>query len=267
MSRLGVLGVPAVRTLTLALLAAIGLSGCVGASLAGGPLVSAVQLLGDRTVERTVAADVTETTGVTEAVLVRMGFAIEHREHGDGVRRLRAEAEEITVHATLERVTSKLTRLGVRVEAGRLVADRDTSVQIHEQIAAALVPARAPVTDAGAAEALTTLQGEIRKLRSNIEERRVERPAPAAAPDTRAVRVEPGAIVTVPMSAALPTVGGAAPPVSVQAPVTPAMAVSPAAPADASRIPDTPDSRVAAPLRPAATLTPIQPTRGVATER
>ena len=257
----------AARALALALLTALGVSGCVGAGLIGGPLVSAVQLIGDRTVERTVAADLTETAGVTEAVLGRMGFGIEHRERGDGIRRLRAAAEEITVHVTLERVTGKLTRLGLRVEAGRLVADRDTGAQIHDQVAAALAPVRAPAADPGAAEALNTLHGEIRKLRSDIEERRVERSAtaPAAAPDTP-LRVEPGAIVTVPMSAALPTVGGPAPPVSVQAPVTPVVAVSPA---EELRTPATSalDSRVAAPLRPASALTPIQPTRGVGTER
>ena len=260
-------GPAAVRALALALLAAL-TSGCVGAGLVGGPLVSAVQLVGDRTVERTVSADLAEALGVTEGVLVRMGFSIGHPERGDGVRRLRAVAEEVTVHVTLERVTGKLTRLGVRVEAGRLLADRDTGAQIHDQVAAALAPARLPATEPGAAaEALTTLQGEIRRLRSDIEERRAERPAPVAESGAT-LRLEPGAIVTVPMSAALPTVGGPAPSVSIQAPVTPIPAASPAvsgtSPAPAA---SAPDSRVAAPLRPATALTPIQPTRGVAGER
>jgi hypothetical protein len=258
-------GSAAARALALALLTAL-TSGCVGAGLVGGPLVSAVQLVGDRTVERTVGADLAAAVGVTEAVLVRMGFAIEQRERREGIRRLRAAAEEVTVHVTLERVTGKLTRLGLRVEAGRLLADRDTGAQIHDQVAAALAPARLPATEPGAAEALTTLQGEIRRLRSDIEERRAERPAPAGE-SSAPMRLEPGAIVTVPMSAALPTVGGPAPSVSVQAPVTPipkASAVSNTSPAPAAVVPD---SRVAASLRPATALTPIQSTSGVASER
>ena len=57
----------------------------VAAGLAAGPLVSAVQLVGDRTVERTVAAELAEAQGATEAVLARMAFRIESRERDDGI--------------------------------------------------------------------------------------------------------------------------------------------------------------------------------------
>jgi hypothetical protein len=255
--------------LVLGLVVALATSGCVAAGLAGGPLMSAVQLIGDRTVERTVAAELAEALGATEAVLTRMAFRIEDREREEGVRRLRAVADEVTVHVRLERVTNKLTRLGLRVEAGGLLPDRDTGTQIQEQVAAALAPAtaRAPVSEPGAAEAWTTLQGEIRKLRSDIEERRAaERPARAGENGTT-MRLEPGAIVTVPMSAALPTVGGQAPPVSIQAPATPISTVAESASLPRGAAAATLDARMGAPLRPAAALTPIQPAVGVGSDK
>jgi len=257
---------PRIRGLALGVVVALTTSGCIAAGLATGPLMGAVQLIGDRTVDRTIAAGLAEAVGATEAVLARMAFRIESRERDDGIRRLRAVADDVTVHAKLERVTAKLTRVGLRVEAGRMVADRDTGTQMHEQIAALLAPvmARPPAGDPGAAEALTTLHGEIRKLRSEIEERRAaERPAPAG--ETGAsVRLEPGAVVTVPMSAALPTVGGPAPSVSVPAPATASAKVSPSEPVPGRReaSPTTLEARIA-PLHPAGILTPIPPATGV----
>jgi hypothetical protein len=248
---------------------ALSTSGCVAAGLAAGPLMTAVQVVSDRTVERTVAAELAEAQGVTEAVLTRMAFRIESRERDDGLRRLRAVAGDVTVHAKLERVTATMTRVGLRVEAGRLVADRDTGAQIHEQISRLLEPAsaRPAPSDPALTEALTTLQGEVRKLRSDQEERRAaERPAPSASASTSGLRVEPGAIVTAPMSAALPTVGGSAPPVAVAVPATAASTPPPAVPA--TRRDDGPaDLRTAAPLAPAGVLTPIRPGPGVGSSR
>lgn len=263
-------GLRPVRGLALGLVVALATSGCVAAGLAGGPLISAVQLIGDRTVERTVAAELAEALGATEAVLTRMAFRIEDRQREEGVQRLRAVADEVTVHVKLERVTTKLTRLGFRVEAGGLRADRDTGTQIHEQVAAALAPAppRAPVSEPVAAETLTTLQGEIRKLRSDIEARRAaERPA-SAGENRTSMRLEPGAIVTIPMSAALPTLGGPAPPVSVPAPATASATVQPIEPVPGRRepAPGTLEARTA-PLRPAGALTPILPATGVGSGR
>jgi hypothetical protein len=259
-------GLVRISGLALGLAAALATSGCVAAGLAAGPLMSAVQLVGDRTVERTVAAELAEAQGATEAVLARMAFRIESRERDDGIRRLRAVSDGLTVHARLERVTAKLTRVGLRVEAGRMVADRDTGAQMHDQIAALLAPviARPPAGDPGAADALTSLQGEIRKLRSDIEERRAaERPA-AASDNGRSMRVDPGAVVAAPMSAALPTVGGPAPPVSVAVPAAAGPAVPVAQSALLRREPAPPtDARTAAPLLPAGTLSPIQPAMGV----
>jgi len=260
-------GLARIGALVLGLAMGLATSGCVAAGLAGGPLVSAVQLVSDRSVERTVAAELGEAQGATEAVLARMAFRIEGRELEDGIRRLRAVADGVMVHATLERVTAKLTRVGLRVEAGRLVADRDTGAQIHEQIAAVLAPpaTRVPAGDPGASEALTSLQGEIRRLRSDIEERRPVASPAATGDDGPSMRVEPGAVVTPPMSAALPTVGGAAPPVTVAVPAAngPAVTVARSASLRREAVQPTVDSRTAAPLQPAGALTPILPVNGV----
>jgi hypothetical protein len=250
--------------LVLGCVVALASSGCVAAGLAAGPLMSAVQLISDRTVERTVAAELAEAQGVTEAVLTRMAFRIESRERDDGIRRLRAVAGDVTVHAKLERVTATMTRVGLRVEAGKLVADRDTGAQIHEQITGLLTSASArPVaSDPAVTEALTTLQGEVRKLRSDHQERQVTEPLAPTRHGT-SMRVEPGAIVTAPMSAALPTVGGSAPPVSVPLPATAVSAVPQPAPASLQREAAADDARTAAPLAPASALTPILPAKGV----
>jgi len=254
--------------LALGMLLALSTSGCVAAGLGGGPLMSAVQMIGDRTVERTVGADLVEAQGVTEAVLMRMAFRIEDRQRDDGLRRLRAVADDVTVHAKLERVTAKLTRVGLRVERGRILADRDTGAQIHEQIAALLTPTTAPsaVGDPAAAEALTTLQAEIHRLRSDLEGRRTERPMPTRETGT-AVRIEPGGVVSIPLSAALPTVGGPAPPVSVPVPATaPTASAVPTASSPPEVRPASLPASIVRPLHPASALTPIQAATGAGSD-
>ncbi len=257
-------GLTRVGGLALALIVAVATSGCVAAGLATGPLMSAVQLIGDRSVERTVPAELAEAQAATEAVLVRLGFRIETRERDDDSRRLRAVAGDVTLHATLERVTATLTQVALRVERGRMLADRDTSAQIHDQIAAVLAPpvARTPPADPAAAEALATLHTEVHKLRSDIEARRTAERAVPAREDRATIRLEPGAVVTVPLSAALPTVGGPAPPVSVP---KPAVAASPAVVEPTTSRPESGHRTHGAstPLHPAGALTPIQAAAGV----
>jgi hypothetical protein len=242
---------------------ALATSGCVAAGLATGPLMSAVQVIGDRAVERTVGGELSEAVGVTEAVLARMAFRIEDREREDGVRRLRAVADDVTVHVRLERVTGALTRIKVRVETGGLLPDRDTASYIQQQVAAVLAspPTTAAAPTERAVEAVSTLQREVQKLRVDIEERqRHPGQAGTASGDvSRGARVETGAIVNVPMSAALPTVGGAPPAISVATPAAPiaaaeAVGAAPRGAADAASR----DARTSV-LRAAESLTPIRP--------
>ena len=256
-------GLARVGGLALGLLVAVATSGCVAAGLATGPLMSAVQLIGDRAVERTMSAELADAQGATEAVLIRHGFRIEARERDDGSRRLRAVADDVTVHARLERVTATLTQLSLRVERGRMLADRDTSAQIHDQIAALVAPPVArTAADPVAAEALATLQGEVHKLRSDIEARRTTERTVPASDNAATIRLEPGAVVTVPLSAALPTVGGPAPRVTVAEPA----AAPPTTVMNSTASRPEPGHRThgaSTPLHPAGTLTPIQAAVGV----
>jgi hypothetical protein len=258
------------RGLALALIATLATSGCVAAGLATGPLMSAVQLIGDRTVERTVAADLAAAQGATEAVLARMAFRIEDRERHEGVRSLRAVTDGVTVHAKLERVTATLTRIGLRVEVGRVTADRDTGTQMQEQIAASLgAPvASSRANDPVSAEALATLQTEIQKLRSGIEARAAAERSASGAESGPTMRVETGGVVTVPMSAALPTVGGPTLPVSVAVPAgAPGATVAQSGSSGPEPAEATLGASTSTPLHPAGALTPIQAATGVGSDQ
>jgi hypothetical protein len=269
---------PVVRVggLALGLAVALATSGCVAAGLATGPLMSAVQLIGDRSVERTVQADMQEAWAATEVALTGMAFRVEGRDREEAQWRLRGVADGVTVHARLERVTARLTRMAFRVETGGLGADRNTGEQIHEQVAQVLVATgRAATNGAGAvsAEALTSLEAEVRRMRLEMEERKpststVPGRAPEPAPT---LRVEPSAIITVPASAALPTAPGPTPITSVARPVgaVAPIVVEPLAIGAATGVEgaiEAPASSsitsMTAPLRPAAALTPIGPASG-----
>lgn len=257
--------------LVASLAIALATSGCVAAGLATGPLVTAVQAIGDRAVERTVGGELSEALGVTEAVLTRMAFRIEERERGDGIRRLRAVADDVTVHVRLERVTGALTRIKIRVETGRLLPDRDTGSHIQQQIAALLAspPTTAAASTERAVEAVSTLQREVQKLRVDIEERHAGEAAMARteASTSPGPRVESGAIVNVPMSVALPTVGGAAPPISVATPAAPSPAAGSVGAAPRGAVEGAVRDAQAPGLRAAEALTPIRPISGDQTGR
>lgn len=258
------------QTALLALATGIAASGCVAAGFATSPLVSAVQLVGDRSVERTVTADKHEAWAAVESALDRMGFRVESRDRADGDWRLRSAADRVTVVATLEGVTSRVTRVTVRVETGGLLADRHTAVAIHDEIskeltAAATGRAAAPAAAAIPGEAMTSLETEVRRLRTEMDERSAAGRVPATeTTGAPAWRVQPSAVVTVPLSAALPSVPGPVPMTTV---VQPAAVVPPiAAGAPAAPEPVTPPARGAsigtdrtAPLAPAEPLAPIGP--------
>lgn len=215
----------AVRTrlpiVILVLAAAMASGGCVAAGLAAGPLMSAVQAISERAVERTVPADVPTTAAAVEAVLLRSGLRVEERRtDGHGLRLLGA-SEKVSVRARLEQVTARMTRLSLRTEDGGLVADRKTGEHLHEQVALALREAAA----AGASNGdrpylagLAALEAEVQRLRSTIDAERSSRQAPAvrsdeavSRPPAPAFSVNPSGVVTVPTSYGLPTLSRPAP--------------------------------------------------------
>jgi hypothetical protein len=177
-----------------------------------GPLASSVVAIADRSVERTLPADLGTTWGATADALARMAVRVAQADRSGPEWRLTGTGEQVTVHATLARVTAGMTRVSVRVEAGGLLADKKTGDELLNQIAASVAsfvgagrrdgPAAVGATSA---EELRVLQQEIQRLGSRIEQAReappVARPEPVAAPAP-----SPARVITIPASAGLATV-------------------------------------------------------------
>jgi len=256
----------------LVLIAAMASGGCVAAAPLISAALSAAPLIGGRSVERTVAASRPMAWQAVETTLADLAFRIEGRDQEKDEWRLRSVADEITVEARLEPVTSRLTRVTLRVETGGPLADRRTAEVIHDHIVKTVHAAgrQTTVSDSTSTrsdEAIRSLETEVRRLRTDIDDRSrsTRQPVESSAPNQPpAVRVERSAIVTAPLSAALPSVAGAAPPISVIQPagiITPAaegvpMVKRPMVPgaADTSSMTD----RVG-PARPAEALVPVAP--------
>ena len=256
----------------LVLVAGISSGGCVAVAPLISAAVSAAPLIGGRTVERTVAADRPMAWQAVETTLADLAFRIEGREQEKDEWRLRGVVDDVTVEAKLEPVTSRLTRVSVRVETGGPLADRRTAEVIHDHIAKVVHAAGRPATVTESAstrsdEALRSLEAEVRRLRTEIDDRsRAARQAVdrSASNQVPTVRVERSAIVTPPLSAAFPSVNRPAPPISV---MQPAGVIAPAAEGaptvkrpTAPGVTDTSSltDRVG-PARPAEALVPVAP--------
>jgi hypothetical protein len=277
-------------TTTLLLIVTLGLAsgGCAAGGLAAvGPLVSALQLIGDRSVERTVPADIATAAAVTVETLAHMGILMKTAERDDASWEARGEGGTVTVRARLTRVTARLTKVVLRVESGRLTADKGTAEEIQNQIAQALTQlaaaGREPSSRAEAGTgAMSALEGEVRRLRLEMEAgRTVTRPPATARPPATDVtpaksRVREDAVLSIPASYGLPTPAPSAVPVGpelVRPAVTPsAAAFSPSSSAATARpdaVPPTAsrpldrDTILAAPLEPVNVLVPIPPMTGL----
>jgi len=201
---------------SLLLLASAGFmaGGCATAGLAlVGPLAGSVTAIVDRSVERTLPADLSTTWGATADALARMAVRVDHTEKSGPKWRLTGTGEEVTVHGTLERVTAGMTKVSVRVEAGGLFSDKKTSDEILNQIGSSLErfaslsrrDGATRGTDASV-EQLRGLQREIERLGTKIEQAR-EAPPPTASPDAPpAQAVRPIPVIMVPASAGVATV-------------------------------------------------------------
>jgi hypothetical protein len=258
-------------TAVLALFAAMASGGCVAAAPLISAAISAAPLIGGRTVERTVAADRPMAWQAVETTLADLAFRIEGREQERDEWRLRGVADDVSVEAKLEPVTSKLTRVSLRVETGGPFADRRTAEVIHDHIVK-LVAAGRPATVTESAlprseEAIRSLEAEVRRLRTDIDDRSrgTRQPVESSATNQPPVmRVERSTIVTPPSSAAFPSVDRPAPPISV---MQPAGVIAPAADhAPTVKRPTAPGvtdtssltDRVG-PARPAEALVPVAP--------
>jgi hypothetical protein len=200
----------------------VGSGGCVAAGLAAmGPVVGSLAALGDRSVERTIPADLSTTWGATVDALARMAVRVEQTEKSGNRWQLTGTYEAVTVYATLERVTAGMTKVSVRVEAGRLYADKRTGEELLNQVGASLasLTGSGPHDAAAAAEAsaarLGALQRAVERLGTKVEEARdgrdARRPGGSLEISTPSPTVTTSPIITVPASAGVATVPGPLP--------------------------------------------------------
>lgn len=256
---------PGFAMLALAGLGSVGLGGCAMAPLASGPLMSAIQLIGDRSVDRTFAADRGLVAASVADTFMRMGLRV----HADDCRAdlcvLHGEGEGLTVTAKLASVTPSLTRVAMTVETGKITSDKQTSTEILNQVGATVVRALTPagagpeareVADAQV-RALSALRDEIRQIRRGMEDRDSARATSSAAPPSAP------AVIVVPTSYGIPAPASGPPgppaPAWVPTSVRPS-SVAPAAPAGrrAEVVPSAVEAgMLAAPLDPVAGLVPI----------
>lgn len=200
----------------------VGSGGCVAAGLAAmGPVVGSLAALGDRSVERTIPADLSTTWGATVDALARMAVRVEQTEKTGNRWQLTGTYEAVIVYATLERVTASMTKISVRVEAGRIYADKRTGEELLNQVGTSLasLTGSGPHDAAAAVEASAArfgvLQRAIERLGTKVEEARDGRDArrPGSGPDISgpSPTVTTSPIITVPASAGVATVSGPQP--------------------------------------------------------
>jgi len=208
------------RLLWLLVPVLLGSGGCVTAGLAAmGPVMGSIAAIGDRTVERTIPADLSTTWGATVDALARMAVRIEQTERAGDRWRLTGTYEAITVHGTLERITTSMTRVSIRVEAGRIYADKRTAEELLNQVGASLASLTSPGSrqakgDASAGR-LEALRQAIERLGAKVDKgpdrREVAQPGrqTEGPPSPPALVTSP--VITVPASAGVATIPGPLP--------------------------------------------------------
>src|SRR5438552_10297980 len=201
--------------------------GCVAGGLAAvSPVLSALQIVGDRSVERTIAADLPTALALTEETLARMAITLESRTRSDDGWVLRGVSPGLSVEARLVPATERLTRIALRVEAGGwLTADKQTGEELQNQIARVLgerlaAPPALPSVQGGS---LAILEAEVRSLRMELERNR-----PTATPATSVPAPRPSFIIDTSAVVSVPaSYGFSTPPVPPPAAAQAAPAVRP----------------------------------------
>jgi hypothetical protein len=254
----------------LVLVSTLGSGGCAAAGLAAGPLFSAVVAVGDRRVERTLPVDLPTAWTASVDALGRSGIRLGRADRSKDPWVLEGAGETVTVDAELSRITPTMTRIGLRVEAGRVTADKRTAEEILNQVVASLpgsasaAPTAEPVAKNGLdAQALTSLEQEVRRLRREIEQTKGARHDPSLSSEST-VRKDlfTGArVLVVPASYGVPTYGvplAAAVSAALPAMVTPSPSPDQPSPvAGASPAEAEPAEVLAGPLEPVGALKPV----------
>lgn len=243
----------------------LGSGGCVAAGLAAmGPIVGSFSALGDRSVERTMPADLSTTWGATVDALARMAVRVEQTEKSGTRWQVTGTDEGVTVYSTLERVTANMTKVSVRVEAGSIFADKRTGEELLNQVGNSLAsltgsgPRDAAVAADVSAMRLRALQRAIERLGTKVDEARDGRDArhPPVGSDisTPPPAVTTSPIITVPASSGVATIPGP-PPALVQQRSTPASVPSRSL---LERQKDPTDDIMAKPLGSVEVLRPVE---------
>jgi hypothetical protein len=188
-------------------------------------MLGSITALGDRTVERTIPADLSTAWGATVDALARMAVRVERTEKAGNRWQLTGIEGDITVYGTLERVTSSMTKLSIRVEAGSIYADKRTAEELLNQVGASLASLTGPgVREAGTdapARRLEALQQAIERLGAKVDKGHHDHEWPQPGPrDDRPASQSPvtaSPVITVPASAGVATIPGPLPTL-VQAP-------------------------------------------------
>ena len=167
--------------------------GCATAGLAAAPLLSAVQAVADRSVERTLPADLATAWVASVDTFGRRGVTFERLDPTGDVWVLEGRGQTIQVTARLEPVTQNMTRVKVRVEAGSILADKQTAETMVAQLSATIASATASELrrDAETVRAVSALTHELQELRSNLARERAG--IQPSAPPARSVTGRPSA--------------------------------------------------------------------------
>jgi hypothetical protein len=196
-----------------------------------GPLLGSLAAIGDRSVERTLPADLSSAWGATLGSLARIGVRVDETDRSGERWTLSGKGGAITLHAALERVTTGMSRVSLRVETGGLLADKRTAEEILNQITASL-GARAATTESSAAptgdrsaEQMAALRHEIERLGTKLEEAGKRRPPEPAAAVTPSTPTFEGPVFVIPASVGVPIVTG---PDGLSLPAGPRKAAPPA---------------------------------------
>lgn len=203
-------GRDAILRLGLLLTIALAGGGCAAAGMAVGPLMTALQAIGGRSVERTLAADLETAWTATVDTLTRMEIRIQETDRDGEAWVLEGVGDAVTLYAKLVPVTPQMTKVFLRAEAGGLLADKETAEEILNQVTLAVVPPSAVVVREPSAEGdtlveeMAALEDKLRQLKSAIEEQEEKRvahpPQPGPNEEAHAVLSNDSRIVTIPPS-------------------------------------------------------------------
>lgn len=255
--------------------------GCAAAGLAAaGPLLTAIGTISNRSIERTLSADLQTAWTATVETFSRMEIQVRHTDRSREAWVLKGTGGTVELHAELAPVTPRMTKVSLRAEAGGLQADKGTAEEILNQVALSLerqpaVAERELSRERDTlAEAVTALQGEVQHLRSTIhaqEERLALRnSSPEPAGGAKDGLSQGSGILVIPLSYGIPSLPG---PVDTRA----FRAVPEHRPDEHAGVlvlaDAPPDAEVseegvlAAPLVPVKVLTPVRPLGGKQTVR